>query len=430
MIKKKTNILIALLFINPLICMGQQSVSVSTDGPKLLWEKGFKEKLLSVVMSQNGEYIAVTDESGYLRYFDKSGKELWQFQYEGKLETRQDYKIDKPQSVITRISVSADGKYIVGVLRGLYTWIQQVEDIETRVKSKAKFETYWPVKTVYFNNEGKLLWEHKALGTPRINDKGDYVFIEPLPDENGEPEDSYYLIDKSGKVLFSKKDMTINRRGFNSGISGDGKYYFIRNVIYDMKRNLVKEFDKSDNVVSISKNNIAVIKYVEDDPADTAVEFRLYDNNMKKIFSINSSTLSYREKEYYFRSYELSADYFILPYRKSCPRFSRPCERGWTAYSNKNGKEVSKFSYRSKGGLRPVLITANQKYLMARNGRDRQIMFFKISNAKQLWRITMPEKFYSGMWPYTSFAASNDGKSFLGVFEKKINFYDNSKYAQ
>ena len=459
MIKKKTNILIALLFINPLICMGQESIAVSTDGPKLLWEKSFKSEITSVAMSSDGTKIAISlapeceevkdeiylyktrkeckAETGGLYYFDKSGKLLWKYNYKSNKEEKTIEKIEIIEYKNKDKSYVPDGtlgrKYNIG------------EPILDKVPVKKHIGNYYISTDTYklsrcvMNADGnyiscvlnKLVTEEK-MGTDTetwkeslyrhryfesykvlfLNTEGKLLWemdVRGFPSitDDGKyvfinPETDGQGFSLNDHCLLDNKGKVLQRIKSkwlpNGKISNDGKYFFTEKALYDIKGNIIFKLDK----ILDKPNENSFADIYADKISVIHYEygpFKIYDFNKKKIFQ--------KKGNEFWRF----TDTHVIGKGKD----------KLTIFSINDGKKVGELPYSLKTGSGVLLLVDRRRYLLTFVRQN--IYFINIANLNKEWEIKSTKN-------VDKLFSSKNGKLIGAISSGNVLFYDNSEYIK
>ncbi|NQE06042.1 Cell surface glycoprotein [ANME-1 cluster archaeon GoMg1] len=178
----------------------------------LLWKNETADYVLSVSVSENGEYVAVGSKDTYVYYFNKIGDLIWKH---------------KTNGAVNSVSTSNDGNYVIAGSddchiyyfdKDGFLWRIKVDDriTTTDISSDGRYAIAgsWNKCVYFFDNQdpNKLLWKRllEGVGEVSISDKGGYIAI---------GGSDVYLLNKYNTTIW-EKDIS----GGVVDISGDGNY--------------------------------------------------------------------------------------------------------------------------------------------------------------------------------------------------------------
>ena len=196
----------------------KRSSLVKTSDITLLWESETADRVLSVSVSENGEYVAIGSRDTYVYYFNKIGDLIWKH---------------KTNGAVNSVSTSNDGNYVIAGSNDChiyyfdkdgFLWRIEVDEriTTTDISSDGRYAIAgsWNKYVYFFDiyDTNKPLWKRLLDGYVAevcISDNGEYIAI---------GEDGYvYLLDKYNTTIW-KKDIG---GGWYVDISGDGNYVIV-----------------------------------------------------------------------------------------------------------------------------------------------------------------------------------------------------------
>jgi hypothetical protein len=181
----------------------------------LLWKNETVDYVLSVSVSENGEYVAVGSRDSYVYYFNKIGDLIWKH---------------KTNGAVNSVSTSNDGNYVIAGSDDYHIYYFDKDGFLWRIEVDERITTMdisndgryaiagsWN-KCVYFfdnQNPNKLLWKRVLEGVCEvsISDDGRYIAI---------GGSDVYLLDNYNTTIW-EKDIS----GGVVDISGDGNYVIV-----------------------------------------------------------------------------------------------------------------------------------------------------------------------------------------------------------
>lgn len=164
---------------------------------------GYSSGLNDFCMSENGNYISAVSHDGILYFYDKTGKRLWSYDYKGtSMET-------------PGVAVSPEGNYIAVIhythihffnKEGKLLWSHKLEERSYKETIATCLDGNYIAagaynKIYFFNKEGKMLWDYKTEGhiyEISISKDGNYLAVGTFGSVYG-----VYFLNKEGKLLWN-----------------------------------------------------------------------------------------------------------------------------------------------------------------------------------------------------------------------------------
>jgi hypothetical protein len=262
----KTNTNIKAVFIILVLAVFCVSAIALTNAealePKLLWEKEFKYKHLSMdVAQETGDVIITSKDGREIILYDKNGHEIVHW----------GPRIDRLPFFA---KISDDGKYFVFS-----------SSLTEEYARKKGIPDYSDDRIHLFNRRGEEIWNKSSFGAPNISPDGSYIVIIE--------QDKFNISDMSAKTLFQYEEKGI---GGVTGMSSDSSYFIITVELpgtdfgYKMtvfKKDGIKLWEKEYHHQSTSITDdatfIATQPYVDISNPENSSNGLIYDKNGKVV---------------------------------------------------------------------------------------------------------------------------------------------------